>query len=394
MSNRVFRIDPDSKNVVEIKPTTFSREGFLETKDIHEWLVSHPGILGDDLLIVQREHLGVVGSHRRPDILAVDQKGNLVIVEVKRDDSPTYVYWQAALYAASYWPRSGEDIVEMFSSYATIDGEEALDRLITHTDSEDEPDLLSKLNSKQRIILVAGSFPREVTTTVLWLNEQGLDVSCLQLTPYPDRASKTFYIQSSYIIPVPETGDLMVELRKTEKEREEQKSGIASRQNDRVTQFMFLVSSQLANMLEPDLMPPNMSRWAGTGGAVRYFDYWYAPVVKERGYWYSIWSGDLNEISENTPLPDSIKLSICFNGKPSKLKEISVSEATIEGLQMLAKELNGKGRFAYKERKGNFLVEKTLTINDLSVDSAREIAKSLAWLIQNIQPQIYAILGE
>ena len=74
------------------------------------------------------------------------------------------------------------------------------------------------------------------------------------------------------------------------------------------------------------------------------------------------------------------------------MKEIGVSEASIERLQMLAKEFNGKDRFGYKERKGNFLVEKTLLINDLSVDSAREIAKSLAWLIQNIQPRMQAIL--
>ena len=110
MPNRIFRIEPDTKSVQELEATTFAGNGFLETKDVHEWLVSHPGLLGEDLLVVQREHVNVVGSLRRPDIIAVDRDGNLVIVEVKRDDAGLDIYWQAVLYAASYWPRTATDV--------------------------------------------------------------------------------------------------------------------------------------------------------------------------------------------------------------------------------------------------------------------------------------------
>ena len=48
MPNRIFRIEPDTKSVQELDATTFAGNGFLETKDVHEWLVSHPGLLGED----------------------------------------------------------------------------------------------------------------------------------------------------------------------------------------------------------------------------------------------------------------------------------------------------------------------------------------------------------
>ena len=35
-----------------------------------------------------------------------------------------------------------------------------------------------------RIILVAADFSKELTTTVLWLNERDLDIRCLRVRPY------------------------------------------------------------------------------------------------------------------------------------------------------------------------------------------------------------------
>ena len=88
---------------------------------------------------------------------------------------------------------------------------EAVQQLLTHAGSEDEQDLLTKLNHKQKLILVARVFRKEATTTVLWLNEQGLDGSYLEPTPHFDPATNNQYMQRSYIILVAETEDLTLE---------------------------------------------------------------------------------------------------------------------------------------------------------------------------------------
>ena len=289
MPNRIFRVEPSTRSVEELKSTTFAGNGFLETKDIHEWLVSHPGLLGEDLLVIQREHVNVVGNRRRPDIIAVDRDGNLVVVEVKRDDAGLDIYWQAALYAASYWPRKSSEIVDMYSSYASLDADEARNYLAEHIGAEDATGLEARVNRKQRIILVARTFPREVTTLVLWLNEQGLDVSCLQLTPHFDPASRSYFLQSSFIIPVPETRELIVEVRRTQQERAQRGAEVEERQRDEITHFMLSVAETVDETLTSELKLTKRSRWAGKGDGYRYFKLWYdeRPWASDREFYKS-----------------------------------------------------------------------------------------------------------
>ena len=351
MSNRLFRIDREAKDVSEVKPTSFAKEGFLETKDIHEWLISHPGLLGEDLLVIQREHVGVVGSHRRPDILAIDTEGNLVIVEVKRDDSGTDVYWQAEMYAATYWPRSGEDLINLYAEYKKLERREATERLLGHTGLVDEQDLRNKLNKSQRIVLVAGSFPKEVTTTVLWLNDQGLDVSCLQLTPFADAATGAYYIQSSSLIPVPETKELMVELRETTQEQLEEQEVVESRKDDQVSEFMRLVMSKAASRLTSDLRPTKWSKWAGAWGTTRYFKWWY----DDEWPWYNhrlCFSADLETAAG---APDYQRVYVYFEVYITYLKsEGGVSEEMLESIKGFASSLDGEEGFKFDEKKATF----------------------------------------
>jgi len=387
MKTGIFRVDPETKKVEEVEPTTFSSEGFFETSDIHGWLVSNPSLFGEDLIIVGREHVGVRGSGRRPDILAIDREGNLVVIEVKRDEATIDTHWQAAVYAAFYWPRSGNDIVHLYIDYAEIEKEDAIRRLQEHTGSVDEQDLLKKLNAKQRLILVASSFPKEVTTTVLWLREQGVDASCLQLTPYPDRTRGTFYIQSRYIIPVPETRELMVELRKTQQERATQDAETEGRQNDATTQFMRAVSSQLNERLPDELRPEKVSRWAGQYGSVRYFKFWYDHRPwKNHDFCFG---ADLEtEPSE----AERGNVYTYFAASKRYLQELDYSEQDIETLKGLVAELNGSEGYEYVDDHSEFYVGKWVPSSDLSETGVDGVAEALIWLIQTIVPRIREIV--
>jgi hypothetical protein len=60
---------------------------------------------------------------------------------------------------------------------------------------------------------MAPSFPKEITTTVLWLNEKGLDLRCVQVRPY--ELGGVNYLDMEQVIPLPSADDYIV--RKREK---------------------------------------------------------------------------------------------------------------------------------------------------------------------------------
>ena len=97
MSNepRLFRVNPETKETAALEEVQFAALSLQEPRDIQEWIADNPRILGDDLLIVAKEFSGFDGTRERLDLLAVDRSGELVVIELKRDDSGSDTHWQA-----------------------------------------------------------------------------------------------------------------------------------------------------------------------------------------------------------------------------------------------------------------------------------------------------------
>jgi len=68
-----------------------------------------------------------------------------------------------------------------------------------------------------RIVLASAEFSREVTTSVLWLNDRGIDIRCVRLQPYALGGRVLVDVQQ--IIPLPEVAEYQV--RVAEKKRKE-----------------------------------------------------------------------------------------------------------------------------------------------------------------------------
>ena len=84
---QLFRIDPKTHDSESMREIEFAELGFQERRDIQEWVAKNPGILGERLLIVSKEFSGFDRTNERLDLLAVDEEGRLVIIELKRDDT-------------------------------------------------------------------------------------------------------------------------------------------------------------------------------------------------------------------------------------------------------------------------------------------------------------------
>ncbi len=279
---QLFRVNPENRATDRIEEVNFSQLGLRERCDIQEWVAANPGILGENLLVVSKEFSGFDRTNERLDLLAVDQDGKLVVIELKRDDSGADVHWQAIKYA-SYLNRAGEDaIVGMLARHEKISKENAADRLTQHLGGDD----LNALNSDQRIILASHRFAPEVTSAALWLNEKALGeslITCVKLTPHRDADTDTLYVQAATIIPLPGADELDVNVGDNVLDNQtgsgnnfaaNLRKAYARNKDDEVTHFLRKVRNLAITDLPGSIQPDRRSKWAG-GTHNRYYHFWY-----------------------------------------------------------------------------------------------------------------------
>lgn len=201
----LFSVNAESKSASPIASSSFSALALKERFDLQEWVLNTPSLLGEDLLVITTEFDRFDRTSERLDVLAVDRKGKLVLIELKRSAVGTAAELQALRYAAFCSTFSLEDVAEFYARFQvgrfgeSLSLEEARERIKGFVDNPD----FRVLDDKPRIILAAQEFPPEITATVLWLRSFDVDLSCVRLTPYI--VSGQLVIDSSVLIPLPET---------------------------------------------------------------------------------------------------------------------------------------------------------------------------------------------
>ena len=73
-----------------------------------------------------------------------------------------------------------------------------------------------KYELDQRMILVAGHFRKEVTSTVMWMLNHGISVQCFKVTPY--QHGNELLLDIEQIIPVKEAADYLIKMADKAKE--------------------------------------------------------------------------------------------------------------------------------------------------------------------------------
>jgi hypothetical protein len=117
----IVRIDKDR---LEALPTTSLRaEGVRERVDLQRLLKKTISVIGSDLLVIAEEFGEWEESRRRIDLLALDRNANLVVVELKRDDS-SHMELQAVRYAAMISAMSFGHVVSALQAYMDKEGVE------------------------------------------------------------------------------------------------------------------------------------------------------------------------------------------------------------------------------------------------------------------------------
>lgn len=197
-----------------IAPTTFPAIGMLERQHLQAALRDSISAItpGTDTMVLAEEFGDWEDTKRRIDLLCLDSRRNLVVVELKRDDAG-HMELQSLRYAAMISTMRFDQAVNAHRKYLERrgkDGSKAESDIRSFLGSQEEEIL--EFDNRVRIVLAASEFSQEVTTTVLWLNSVGgLDIRCVQMQPY-QVANRTL-VDIEQIIPLPQAAEYQVAIR-------------------------------------------------------------------------------------------------------------------------------------------------------------------------------------
>lgn len=231
-------------SLLPVDQASFAKLGLRERVDIQRMLSTAISVIDPDLLVIAEEFGSWEDSRRRIDLLAIDRDARLVVVELKRDDEGGHMDLQALRYAAMVSTMTLEHAVDTFAEFLAARGERpesAEQRILSFLDWE-EPDE-ERFASDVRLVLVSQDFSREVTTTVLFLNDRGMDIRCFRMRPYCHGPQVLLDVQQ--IIPLPEASEYTVNLRR---KRQRQQAARSSDGRD-LTKFDVVVDGELLRAL-------------------------------------------------------------------------------------------------------------------------------------------------
>lgn len=175
----MLRIDKNEKKLVRLKKSALAEADHWE-RHLQEMICADPDSFCEEI----GENLWVIGQEVRPsdavsdriDILAVDEAGSAVVIELKRGTHKLQLL-QAVSYAGmvSHW--SADRFIETLAENYSQSSDDARTAIEDHTGSE-----ISSINQAQRILLIAEDFDPALLVATEWLNESfGVDIRCYRL---------------------------------------------------------------------------------------------------------------------------------------------------------------------------------------------------------------------
>ncbi|BAU62842.1 hypothetical protein STA3757_01930 [Stanieria sp. NIES-3757] len=206
----------DNEQLTKIYSTNFKEEKIYE-REVQKVLRDRIDIISPDTLIISEEFGEWNEGARRIDLLGLDRQANLVVIELIRDEIGSHMELQALRYAAMVSTLTFKKAVDIYQKY--------LDKRNIEKNAEEEireflgwgEHIEDQFPTDIRIVLASANFSKELTTTVLWLNERNLDIRCVRLQPY--KLKEQVILDIDQIIPLPEAEDYQVKIREQSEER-------------------------------------------------------------------------------------------------------------------------------------------------------------------------------
>jgi len=260
----MFLVNRSTNEAISLERKTFQELGFKERKHLQEWICKNTEMLGERLLIIQKEFSGFDDTNERLDLLAVDEDGDLVIIENKLDDSGRDVTWQALKYVSYCSGLSKADVKDIFQKYLnTLNSLESAEHILSEFLGVDDFSEAEINKGDQRIILIAASFRKEVTSTVMWLLDHNIKIKCIKVTPYT--LEEKVLIDTEQIIPVKDTEDYLIKIANKKQEEFINKEKNQNRHTVRLKFWSLLLQKMNEKSDLFKNISPSKDNWIGCG---------------------------------------------------------------------------------------------------------------------------------
>lgn len=192
--------------------------GLTEPEHLERWIIQHPEALGAGTMIVASQYdkwvtPGGTEAKDRLDLLGLDKDGRLVVGELKRGRAPDTVELQAVKYAAMTSRFTLDKLADLHARFLErtsdekLTNEEAEEKLQAHVAADVE--ISPELFASPRIVLVAESYPDTTVTSVVWLAEQGVDVTLRRYKAYETAGGETI-VSVSQMYPLADIGNWLM----------------------------------------------------------------------------------------------------------------------------------------------------------------------------------------
>ena len=269
----MYLVDKQLKKLTPVPTVTFAEQGLRERQDLQEWLAANPEALGEKLLIIQKEFAGFDGTAERLDLLALDKEFNLVVIENKLDDSGRDVTWQALKYASYCSSLTIPEILKLYQQYLDqhFPGQDASSRLEDFYRGRDYLTQLNQVSNNIRIMLVAASFRKEVTSTILWLLNYNVRLQCHQVTAY--QLGENLLLRVEQLIPLREAQDYTIRMANKAQEEAQLKATQGPRQERLRALWTAVLPVVNAKTNLYKNVQPTKDAWLSAGSGVRAVPY-------------------------------------------------------------------------------------------------------------------------
>ncbi|KRB77686.1 hypothetical protein ASE01_05645 [Nocardioides sp. Root190] len=178
---RMWRIDGDEPR--PLKATVLPAE-----KELHQFLLRDPSLLGVRLLVIGSEVATPYG--KRLDLLAIDTDGNLHVLELKRDRTPREVVAQILDYGSWVSTLSRDEVIDIADKHLDQPFEAAFEDVFGSA----PPD---ELNGELQLTVVASDLDNSSERIVNYLRSFGVPVNAVFFSYLEDENRK--YLARSWL---------------------------------------------------------------------------------------------------------------------------------------------------------------------------------------------------
>ena len=193
--------------------------------------------------------------------------GSIVVIENKLDDTGKDVVWQALKYVSYCSTLTKQQIIDIYQNYLDKQGksDKAVDSISDFMDGKPIEEISLNEND-QRMILVAGSFRKEVTSTAMWMINHGILVQCFKATPY--QYGNELLLDIEQIIPVKEAEEYLIKMADKAKQVQDVKESNKGIEELRKKYWAELLKKYNGITKQFQNVNPSTDHWLSSGSGV------------------------------------------------------------------------------------------------------------------------------